>query len=75
MSDLTKHDDDQKLRDIAAGLDVEEGIRQGLDDVKKGKVRPAREFSKCSKPSMASLNGDSAIVQHVEALTVRGRRQ
>jgi hypothetical protein len=32
MSDLTKHDDDQKLRDIAAGLDVEEGIRQGLDD-------------------------------------------
>jgi len=44
MSDLTKHDDDQKLRDIAAGLDVEEGIRQGLDDVKRGKVRPACEF-------------------------------
>jgi len=44
MSDLTKHDDGKKLRDIAARLDVEEGIRQGLDDVKKGKVRPAREF-------------------------------
>jgi hypothetical protein len=44
MSDLTKHDDDQKLRDIAAGLDVEEGIRQGLEDVKKGKLRLVREF-------------------------------
>ena len=44
MSDLTKHDDGKKLRDIAARLDVEEGIRQGLDGVKKGKVRPAREF-------------------------------
>jgi hypothetical protein len=32
------------LRDIAARFDVEEGIRQGLEDVKKGKLRPAREF-------------------------------
>jgi prevent-host-death family protein len=34
----------QKLLDIAALADAEEGVRQGLEDVKKGKVRPAREF-------------------------------
>jgi prevent-host-death family protein len=34
----------QRLLDIAAGADAEEGIRQGLGDVKKGNVRPAREF-------------------------------
>ena len=34
----------QKLRDIAARADVQEGIRQGLEDVKNGKVRPVREF-------------------------------
>jgi prevent-host-death family protein len=34
----------QHLLDIAARADPEEGIRQGLDDAKKGKVRPAREF-------------------------------
>ena len=34
----------QHLLDIAAGASAEEGIRQGLDDVKGGKVRPAREF-------------------------------
>lgn len=34
----------QQLLDIAARLDVEEGIRQGLEDAKKGKVRPAKEF-------------------------------
>jgi hypothetical protein len=44
MSDVTKHDLDEKLRDISARFDVEEGIRQGLEDVKKGKLRPAREF-------------------------------
>jgi len=33
----------QRLLDIAAHADVEEGIRQGLEDAKKGKVRPARE--------------------------------
>jgi prevent-host-death family protein len=36
----------QKLLDIAALADVEEGIRQGLEDVKKGRTRPAREFFK-----------------------------
>jgi prevent-host-death family protein len=34
----------QRLLDIAASASAEEGIRQGLDDVKQGKVRPAREF-------------------------------
>jgi prevent-host-death family protein len=34
----------QRLLDIAARADVEEGIRQGLADAKKGKTRSAREF-------------------------------
>jgi len=33
----------QRLLDIAAQADAGEGIRQGLEDVKKGRVRPARE--------------------------------
>ena|SRR5579859_5047807 len=33
----------QCLLDIAANVDADEGIRQGLEDVKKGRVRPARE--------------------------------
>jgi prevent-host-death family protein len=34
----------QRLLDIAASADAAEGIRQGLEDAKKGRVRPAREF-------------------------------
>ncbi len=34
----------QRLLDIAAAADVREGIRQGLDDARKGRTRPAREF-------------------------------
>jgi prevent-host-death family protein len=34
----------QRLLDIAAQADAEEGIRQGLEDSRQGKVRPAREF-------------------------------
>ena len=34
----------QRLLDIAARADPKEGIRQGLEDAKQGKVRPAREF-------------------------------
>jgi prevent-host-death family protein len=34
----------QRLLDIAAYADAEEGIRQGLEDAKQGKVWPAREF-------------------------------
>jgi prevent-host-death family protein len=33
----------QRLLDIAARVEASEGIRQGLEDVKKGRVRPARE--------------------------------
>jgi len=34
----------QRLLDIAARADEEEAIRQGLEDVKKGRTRPARGF-------------------------------
>lgn len=34
----------QRLLDIAARADAEEGIRQGLEDVKRKKTRPATEF-------------------------------
>lgn len=34
----------QRLLDIAARADGEEGIRQGLEDAKKGRTRPARTF-------------------------------
>ena len=33
----------QRLLDIAAQASASEGIRQGLEDVKKGRMRPARE--------------------------------
>jgi prevent-host-death family protein len=35
----------QRLLDIAARTDSEEGIRQGLDDVAHGRTRPAKEVS------------------------------
>ena len=35
---------DQRLLDIAAHADVEQGVCQGLEDARKGNVRPAREF-------------------------------
>jgi prevent-host-death family protein len=34
----------QRLLDIAAYADAEEGIRQGLEDARQGKARPARQF-------------------------------
>ncbi|MGA7218495.1 MAG: type II toxin-antitoxin system prevent-host-death family antitoxin [Candidatus Sulfotelmatobacter sp.] len=34
----------QRLLNAAARVSPEEGIRQGLDDAKSGKVRQAREF-------------------------------
>lgn len=34
----------QRLLDIATRADAAEGIRQGLEDAKRGKARPAREF-------------------------------
>ena len=33
----------QRLLDLAAKVDAREGIRQGLEDVAKGRTRPARE--------------------------------
>lgn len=33
----------QRLLDIAARVDAEEGIRQGLEDVDRGRTRPAKE--------------------------------
>jgi prevent-host-death family protein len=33
----------QRLLDLAARADAEEGIRQGLDDVAQGRTRPARQ--------------------------------
>jgi prevent-host-death family protein len=34
----------QRLLDLAARASVEEGIRQGIEDARKGKMRPAEEF-------------------------------
>jgi len=34
----------QHLLDIAALADAEEGIRQGLENVREGRIRTAREF-------------------------------
>ena len=34
----------QHLLDVAAHADAEEGIRQGLENAKEGKLRPARQF-------------------------------
>ncbi len=34
----------QRLLDIAAHANAEEGIRQGLENAKEGKLRPARQF-------------------------------
>lgn len=36
----------QRLLDIAAGADAAEGIRQGMADARKGRIRPAKEFFK-----------------------------
>ena len=34
----------QRLLDVAASADAREGIRQGIEDARKGRVRPAKEF-------------------------------
>ena len=33
-----------RLLDVAASADAAEGIRQGVEDAKKGRIRPAKEF-------------------------------
>jgi len=35
---------DQRLLDIVAQADAREGIRQGLEDARKGRTRPAKQF-------------------------------
>jgi len=37
---------DQRSLELAARADAEEGIRQGLEDAKRGNIRPAKEFFK-----------------------------
>ncbi len=34
----------QRLLDLAAAADVNEGIRQGMEELRQGKGRPAKEF-------------------------------
>lgn len=34
----------QRLLDLAAQADAREGIRQGLEDARKGRSRPVEEF-------------------------------
>jgi len=34
----------QRLLDMAAAADAAEGIRQGMEDARKGRVRPAKPF-------------------------------
>jgi hypothetical protein len=54
--------------DIAAQADVGEGIRQGLEDLKQGRVRPQGSFSRISKPNMAYRVDLSARVRRDLAL-------
>jgi prevent-host-death family protein len=34
----------QRLLDVAARADAEEGVRQGTENARKGKIRPAKDF-------------------------------
>jgi prevent-host-death family protein len=34
----------QRLLDVAASADAGEGIRQGMEDARKGRTRPVKEF-------------------------------
>ena len=34
----------QRLLDVAASADAGEGIRQGMEDARKGRIRPVKEF-------------------------------
>lgn len=43
----------QRLLDIAARVDALEGFRQGMEDVRKGRVRPAREALESFRRSRA----------------------
>ena len=41
----------QRLLDLAAQADESEGIRQGLEDIKHGRTRPAREVLEAFRSS------------------------
>jgi prevent-host-death family protein len=45
----------QRLLDIAAGADAEEGIRQGLDDVAHGRTRSGKKYLTRLATNMAYL--------------------
>jgi len=34
----------QRLLDMAASADAREGMRQGVEDARKGRIRPAKKF-------------------------------
>ena len=40
---ITEEEAHQRLLDLAAQADESEGIRQGLEDIKHARTRPARE--------------------------------
>jgi prevent-host-death family protein len=57
----------QRLLDIAAGADADEGIRQGLKDAKAGRLRPAKGLfprvrSQAWRTSLASPPAPSATL-------------
>src|SRR5260221_9528558 len=49
----------QRLLDIAAAADAREGVRQGLEEARKGLGRPAREFLKDFEVEIEKKNGQS----------------
>jgi prevent-host-death family protein len=49
----------QQLLDIAARADAGEGIRQGLEDAKKGRVQLARDFFGSFEPKRGILEKGS----------------
>jgi prevent-host-death family protein len=60
----------QRLLDVAASASAAEGIRQGLEDVKEGRVRPAAEvaerlasFGKRRKLSLGGIKPKDLVNQ------------
>jgi PHD/YefM family antitoxin component YafN of YafNO toxin-antitoxin module len=53
----------QRLLDVAARTDAEEGIRQGLEDVKIGKTRPALQAIVIGHSEAQFINRERAKVQ------------
>jgi PHD/YefM family antitoxin component YafN of YafNO toxin-antitoxin module len=59
----------QRLLDMAAQADASEGIRQGLEDVKKGRVRPARSaLETFRRPCHTSLGYTERALRDMEAI-------